>query len=207
MRLPGSQSKAEEGQSLEKVQAVMSVRLGLIIDEQHSRVTDIEEKLDRILSRLSSDDKSVLGQTAPPRRITPNSPPSSVPLNNANFEIPFKIPVVPFPNVVFDGVQDVISKGYVSYEQAEVSLQAFRSEAYNFPFVVVDPTIPIDILRRKRPFLLLSILMFAAQWSVPLQSKLEEELKESLGKRVIMNGEKSLDLLQGLLVYLNWQVF
>ena len=118
--------------------------------------------------------------------------------------MPFKLPSFQFSNVVFDGFQDAISKGYVTFEQAEISLQIFRAQASNFPFVVVDPTIALDILRRKRPFLLLSILAFAAQSNVELQAKLETELKESLARRLIMNGEKSLDLLQGLLVYLNW---
>ncbi|EXJ70962.1 uncharacterized protein A1O5_05955 [Cladophialophora psammophila CBS 110553] len=121
--------------------------------------------------------------------------------------MPVNIPPFQFSNIVFDGFHDAISKGYVSFEQAEVSLQIFRGQACNFPFVVIDPTIGLDIFRRKRPFLLLSILTFAAQSNLALQQKLETELKESLSRRLIVEGEKSLDLLQGLLVYLNWYHF
>jgi hypothetical protein len=114
------------------------------------------------------------------------------------------IPSLRFSKAVVDGLQDVISKGYVSLEQASVLLQRYRLEAYNFPFVILHPTTGIDLLRRNRPFLLLSILTFAAQDHLDLQRKLEEELKATFATKAIMNGEKSLDLLQGLLVYLNW---
>ena len=165
----------------------------------------MEEKIDGILARLSSNTDLAVRPPAS-RRMSRNAANSYRSPESTTYDIPFKLPKFQFSNVVFDDFQDSISKGCITFEQAEVSLQAFRTEAANFPFVVVDPTIPLDILRLKRPFLLLSILAFSAQWNVPLQSKLEMELKESLCKRVIMDGEKSLDLLQGLLVYLNWLV-
>jgi hypothetical protein len=114
------------------------------------------------------------------------------------------IPSLRFSNLVVDGLQDVISKGYVTFEQAEILLQRYRLEAYNFSFVVLHSATSIDLLRRKRPFLLLSILTFSAQDYPSLQRKLEEELKVTLATKAIIRGEKSLDLLQGLLVYLNW---
>lgn len=64
----------------------------------------------------------------------------------------------------------------------------------------------LDSLRREKPFLLLSILSSAASSNEKLQSQLELELRESLSRRVIVHGEKSLDLLQGVLVYLTWCV-
>lgn len=164
---------------------------------------ELENKIEGILTRLSSGD-SLLQQPSNPFIQVSKSP--YPPSANTTFEIPLKLPNFQFSNVVFDGFQDSISKGYVSFEQAELSLQAFQAQASNFPFVVVDPTIGLDILRRKRPFLLLSILTYAASWNLSLQRQLETELKASLCKKVIMDGEKSLDLLQGLLVYLNWLV-
>ncbi len=168
-----------------------------------SRVAELEHKIEGILTRLSVGDRASGQPVSPAMRVSKiiHSPSA-----NTNFEIPFKLPTFQFSDVVFDGFQDAISKGYVNFEQAELSLQAFQAQACNFPFVVVDPTIGLDILRRRRPFLLLSILTYAASWNLPLQKQLENELKGSLCKKVIMDGEKSLDLLQGLLVYLNWLV-
>jgi hypothetical protein len=109
-----------------------------------------------------------------------------------------------FPN--FDPFQDVISKGIVEFRQAEESIRFFQSKASRFPFVLVPPKMALDSLRREKPFLLLSILCSAASSDEKLQSQLELELRESLSRRVIVNGEKSLDLLQGVLVYLTWCV-
>lgn len=163
----------------------------------------MEEKIEGILARLSSGDNSNSVFTTS-RMITP-APSSPDPLaRDATFQIPFKIPSFQFSNIVFDGFQDVISKGYVTFEQVEMSVRAFQAQAFNFPFVLVEPSLGLDILRRKRSFLLISILTFAADQNPALQSKLETELKDTLAKRVIVSGEKSLDLLQGLLVYLNW---
>lgn len=83
-------------------------------------------------------------------------------------------------------------------------MRIFQSKASNFPFVLVPPKMTLDSLRREKPFLLLSILTFAAFSNEKLQLKLELELRQSLSKRIIVDSEKSLDLLQGVLVYLAW---
>lgn len=112
------------------------------------------------------------------------------------------LPVFLFPN--FDPFNDVISKGVIAFEHAEQSLQLFKSKASQFPFVVTPPKMTLDALRRDRPFLLLSILTVTESSNEKLQLQLELELRETLSKKVIVHGEKSLDLLQGVLVYLTW---
>jgi hypothetical protein len=114
------------------------------------------------------------------------------------------LPVFAFPN--FDQFNDAISKGLVSITQAEKSVRYFQSRASHFPFVLVPPKWTLDSLRRERPFLLLSILSFAAHQNEKLQHRLELELRESLSKKVIVHCEKSLDLLQGVLLYLAWYI-
>jgi hypothetical protein len=100
---------------------------------------------------------------------------------------------------------DVLSKGIISFQTAEEYLRVFRSKNAYFPFVVVPHTTSLENLRRERPFLLLAIFAFSSgQVHSNITSILEAELCETLAKRVIMEGEKSLDLLQGLLVYLAW---
>jgi hypothetical protein len=109
-----------------------------------------------------------------------------------------------FPYSVVDDIQDVISKGVVSFDQAEQSLEIFRAKASSFPFVLVPPRMKLDSMRRQKPFFLLSILTLAAPMTSKCQSQLELELRETLSRRLIVKGEKSIDLLQGLLIYLNW---
>ncbi|CAG8948861.1 hypothetical protein HYFRA_00001984 [Hymenoscyphus fraxineus] len=113
--------------------------------------------------------------------------------------------IFPFPDYVFNDLDDCISKGMISFESAEDSLKYFKTKSHTFPFVLYpDESMGLDWMRRERPFLLLAILTSAQGRNRRVQEVLEGELKAELGRRVIMVGEKSLDLLQGLLVYLAW---
>jgi hypothetical protein len=100
--------------------------------------------------------------------------------------------------------KDVISQGIIGFQQAEEYVQIFKSKSSAFPFVVIPSHMSVDRLRREKPFFLLSILTTASDTNEKLQDKLELELRETLGRMIIVNGEISLDLLQGILVYLTW---
>lgn len=111
-----------------------------------------------------------------------------------------------FPSFTnFDKIQDVISKGVISFDHAEEALRRFQVQGSPFPFVVV-PGMSLDALRRHRPFLLLAILAMGTEENDTLQHKVERELKETLSRKLIVSAEKSLDLIQGILVYLAWYV-
>ncbi|KIW02787.1 hypothetical protein, variant [Verruconis gallopava] len=73
-----------------------------------------------------------------------------------------------------------------------------------FPFVQLPRGLTVATLVEERPFLLLAIASAAAFEYPQLQRTLEAELKEMLSLQVIINGNRSLDILQGLLVYLAW---
>jgi hypothetical protein len=76
----------------------------------------------------------------------------------------------------------------------------------NFPFVVVAPSTSITQLHQQNPFLSLTVLASAAYDNMPLQRALGEEIKKCVASRMLINGEVSFDLLQGLLVFLAWWV-
>jgi hypothetical protein len=181
------------------------------------RVAEVEQKLDSLYALLSAGTEAAKETTAPPMvthsevqpvfsfEATPsNYSPSS---QTTHRKATQQFPVFSLPFLVFDDIQDVISKGVMSLERAEESIQFFRTKACSFPFVLIPPQMSLDRLRREKPFLLLSILTCAAQSNNKLQAILELELRESLGKKVIISGEKSMDLLQGVLVYLTWYIF
>ncbi|KAL4811755.1 hypothetical protein BDW67DRAFT_171328 [Aspergillus spinulosporus] len=83
-------------------------------------------------------------------------------------------------------------------------LDGFRSLAHYFPFVVIPADWTVTYMAEDRPFLLLSAVACASSRSSNLQHALAEELKETFSHRVVIAGEKDLDLLQGLLVHLAW---
>lgn len=175
----------------------------------------MEEKINGLFTLLASNRTSTEGDT-PQSLSGPLSTPQ--PSNNGSHSSlsttqnppphpgpKFSSPgIFPLPNLELGAVQDVITKGLVTFEEAENCLGFFRAQAHRFPFVLLRPGTPLSAIRRERPFLLLSVLAFATQANPKLQEQLELEVRESLSKRVVVNMEKSLDVLQGLLVYLAW---
>jgi hypothetical protein len=55
--------------------------------------------------------------------------------------------------------------------------------------------------------LLLAILTTASMRDPPLYHQIDHEFKRILSTKVIVEGHKSLDFVQGILVYVAWCVF
>jgi hypothetical protein len=70
--------------------------------------------------------------------------------------------------------------------------------------VIIPPDVSVHHLRQNKPFLFLAILAAASYENMPLQRSLGAEVKKAVSARMILNGEVSFDMLQGLLVYLAW---
>ncbi|GFF22903.1 hypothetical protein IFM61606_08659 [Aspergillus udagawae] len=83
-------------------------------------------------------------------------------------------------------------------------LNRFRGMASYFPFVRLPYACTAASMAEDRPFLLLAAVAAASPKYCHLQDALIGQFKESLSHRVVMAGEKDLDLLQGLLVHLAW---
>lgn len=92
----------------------------------------------------------------------------------------------------------------LSIDEAEKLLSFFRKMAPLFPFVVVPEGETVKSLSRTSPFLLLAILASASMHDVQLHHALDHEFRRILSSEVIMKGKKSLDFLQGVLVYTAW---
>ncbi|KAL4749092.1 hypothetical protein BDW72DRAFT_205032 [Aspergillus terricola var. indicus] len=92
----------------------------------------------------------------------------------------------------------------LSLTALEHLLDGFRSLVRYFPFVVIPAGWTVAYMAADRPFLLLSAVACASSRFSGLQQALAEELKETLSHRVVIAGERDLDLLQGLLVHLAW---
>jgi hypothetical protein len=201
--------------SAKKSQELQNVGCGiptLIATSPNScrRVAEMEEKINGIYSLLASNRPLVEGTTPPLPPSTFSLPePSSSSRSSSQISLqpsihpPFST-TYQLPSVGFGQLHDAVTKGLVTFEEAEDGLEFFRTQAHRFPFVIVSPRTTLDSLRREKPFLFLAILTFATQTRPKLQAELELELRESLSKRVVVNMEKSLDILQGLLVYLAW---
>ena len=58
----------------------------------------------------------------------------------------------------------------------------------------------------KKPFLFLVIIMVACRRDQARQTAITRKLREIISYSVLVKGEQSLDLVQGLLLYVSWWV-
>lgn len=77
-----------------------------------------------------------------------------------------------------------------------------------FPCVVLDEHLTVADMARDKPFVLLAALA-AASSSRTLQghSLYDEEFRKILGLKFVAGGERSAELLEGLVVYIAWYPF
>jgi hypothetical protein len=61
-------------------------------------------------------------------------------------------------------------------------------------------------LRSENPFVYMTVLMAASYEDAGKQIMLGKKFLEHVVERLILRGEKTLDLLQSLLIYLSWFV-
>ncbi|KAM5372836.1 hypothetical protein ACJZ2D_007293 [Fusarium nematophilum] len=87
--------------------------------------------------------------------------------------------------------------------EAEEYLNKFRDWLRNFPFMILPYDVTAEALRKERPFLWLCIMNITSM-SVPQQLKLKDRIREEVATRVVVNHERSMDVLLGLITYLAW---
>lgn len=86
------------------------------------------------------------------------------------------------------------------------SLTIFRTQMMDhFPFIALHPGINGSMLRQSKPFLLKTfVLVTSYQQKMSSQTELGEELLRHISEKLLIRGEKNLELLQVLLVYITW---
>ncbi|KAF2503286.1 hypothetical protein BU16DRAFT_555293 [Lophium mytilinum] len=95
----------------------------------------------------------------------------------------------------------------VSQELLLESLAYYRSIGGSFACVQIADPVDVRSFRQERPFLLLAIIVVTRWRHRTDQTRLEQEFLKDMGERFFVKGEKSMDLIQGLLVYLSWYHF
>ncbi|KAI9746482.1 MAG: hypothetical protein M1818_000195 [Claussenomyces sp. TS43310] len=98
----------------------------------------------------------------------------------------------------------MISQRTLPLDRAQLLLCKFHGMCPSFPFVVIPMDATVQNLSRHSPFLLLAAMTVASMVDIPLHHQLDHEFRRVLGSKLIVEGQKNLDLLQGLLVYITW---
>lgn len=73
-----------------------------------------------------------------------------------------------------------------------------------FPFVVIPEGVDVHALRSAKPFLFKAIITSASYSNLTRQIALGKEVVAYFSEHLLLKGEKSLDLLQGLLIFIAW---
>ncbi|KAK0284189.1 hypothetical protein LTR35_005904 [Friedmanniomyces endolithicus] len=102
--------------------------------------------------------------------------------------------------------QDVIDRGLLSMATARQLVETYKNDLFpHFPTIPIDASISADELRRTRPTLFLAVIAAASGKENPdLSATLDKEVLEAYATRSLMNSEKSLELVQALLISAVW---
>lgn len=89
--------------------------------------------------------------------------------------------------------------------EAEILVDRFRRlMAHTFPFVILPQNARASQLSIDKPLLLHSIVTVTYFHDFPRQQMMLKHLMRDISERVIINNEKSIDILQGILVLVAW---
>lgn len=103
--------------------------------------------------------------------------------------------------------QQALPSVSLSYQELEEAVDAWRPQlTVHYPFVAIAEAESTKMLIVDRPFLSTAIAVAALYGDLPRQLETAQGLIKDIGMAMLLEGKKSLDLLQGLLVLLAWCV-
>ncbi|KAK8137670.1 hypothetical protein PG984_003163 [Apiospora sp. TS-2023a] len=103
-----------------------------------------------------------------------------------------------------ESLTDSNEVGGLSCAEAEVVLQTFRTKRLrHLPILYIPLEVTAAEFQREHPFLWLTIRAVCSQ-SVKEQNLLADKIRQIIAKRTIVDCDRDLDMLQGLLVFLGW---
>jgi hypothetical protein len=89
-------------------------------------------------------------------------------------------------------------------EDPDVLLTVYRTEMHpNFPYIVIGNSTSASDLRRDRPTLFTAVMAVTTRNSAQ-QAKLGNQVVQQVSDRLLVRGERNLDILLGILTYASW---
>ena len=93
----------------------------------------------------------------------------------------------------------------VSLSEADILLDRYRRlMSHGMPFVVLPSNVTAQQLYTEKPVLLHAITVVTYFHDLTKQQLLVKQLIRNISERILINNEKSIDLLQGILVFVTW---
>ncbi|KAF1943010.1 hypothetical protein EJ02DRAFT_374500, partial [Clathrospora elynae] len=176
----------------------------------------LETKLDNLAQSLSS--QQGLGSTSTAHQSENTSFPAERALHRVDPNHSQPSPALVTPNNATSScsttfVQDEFYGSNIprnegtllNLQETEVLFQRYqRLMAPYMPFVVIPIGTETSRLTKIKPFLMQVITTITLFHDTAIQQVMAKDLMRQVSERMLINGEKSMDLLQGLLVFLNW---
>jgi len=159
------------------------------------RVDQLESSYSEILALLKQDPRV---KTPATTTTTLDPPPSSVGVQSQSPEL---VSVAAVPSVS----SSAAALENLPLEEFETLVKCYRrmSEAH-FPYVLIPEGCHALSLYRERPMLARAIVIITSWRNPERQSALRTSFLKDLGERYFIKCERSLDLLQAVLVYFGW---
>jgi hypothetical protein len=158
-----------------------------------------------LISKLSSPSSRAPPLESPDEGRSTDSPPhcDTPEVSSAEaFVDPFSNGTVEGGDLGGSAFYDPVATGVLPLDQTVQCLDEFRRDHTNcFPFVLIDPSLDADSLRREKPFLFLSIMATVTYRTPSIQRKLGEAFRQQVAVRVVGRSDKGLEMLQGLLIH------
>ncbi|KAH7321607.1 hypothetical protein BKA65DRAFT_85175 [Rhexocercosporidium sp. MPI-PUGE-AT-0058] len=106
----------------------------------------------------------------------------------------------------FSPDSDFIERGLISMEEATRLFKSYNDDlVQHYPAVSFDPTVSAEELRRTKPILFLATVAAASgQLGSQLYSMLNSELLCAYAHKTIIEGQKSLELVQTMIILSIW---
>ncbi|KAM5356044.1 hypothetical protein ACJ41O_002690 [Fusarium nematophilum] len=100
---------------------------------------------------------------------------------------------------------DVVERGILTMEKATELFSRYKDHMiFHLPAVVFPPGFTVSELRKTKPTLFLAIMAAATAESPGLQKTLQKELMLVFAEKLMLTGEKSIELVQALNVAVIW---
>ncbi|KAJ5837131.1 hypothetical protein N7447_003157 [Penicillium robsamsonii] len=138
------------------------------------------------------------------RDSTPNSSHNSTNLSSFD-QAPYRWD--DYPKINGKPCPELLLECGLSIDAADGFLGQFRTMTSYFPFFVVPSQTTVLTMCKEQPFVLVAALAAATSSDRKLQKSLGDKFRTCALHAVMVHNERSLDLLNGILVYLAWYHF
>lgn len=88
-------------------------------------------------------------------------------------------------------------------QRAEYLLNFRIYKSKYLPFVHIPSDTNVEQLQQGRPFLWLSIMAIGSK-SISQQQKLSRKIRQTIAQEMVIQSERDIDLLLGLLIFIGW---